>query len=99
MIAVRVVMKFGQAPLKRTPVVLQMDANDQPLGPVLTDRSGVAMFDAAPGSGKVLVSEWNASMVDWMVRFRSNSGRLHRHPMTPPGPQGSFPRVARPIRA
>lgn len=56
MISVRVAMKFGQAPLKRTPVVLQMDADDQPLGPVLTDRSGVAMFDAPPGSGKVLVS-------------------------------------------
>lgn len=49
-------MKFGQEPLKRTPVVLQMDADDQPVGPVLTDRSGVAVFDVPPGSGKVLVS-------------------------------------------
>lgn len=49
-------MKFGHEPLKRTPVVLQMDADDQRVGPVLTDRSGVATFDLPPGSGKVLVS-------------------------------------------
>ena len=56
MISVRVAIKFGHQPLKRTPVVLQMDADDQPVGPVLTDRSGVASFDLPPGSGKVLVS-------------------------------------------
>ena len=56
MISVRVAMKFGHEPLKRTPVVLQMDADAQPIGPVLTDRSGVAVFDLPPGSGKVLVS-------------------------------------------
>ena len=47
---------FGHEPLKRTPVVLQMDADAQPIGPVLTDRSGVAAVDLPPGSGKVLVS-------------------------------------------
>lgn len=56
MISVRVAIKYGHQPLKRTPVVLQMDADDQPVGPVLTDRSGVALFDLPPGSGKVLVS-------------------------------------------
>ncbi len=56
MIAVRVAMKFTNEPLKRTPVVLQMDADDQVVGPVMTDRSGVAFFDLPPGSGKVLVS-------------------------------------------
>lgn len=56
MIAVRVAMKFTEEPLKRTPVVLQMDADDHVVGPVLTDRSGVASFDLPPGSGKVLVS-------------------------------------------
>jgi tRNA 2-thiouridine synthesizing protein E len=56
MISVRVAMKFGHEPLKRTPVVLHMDADEQPIGPVLTDRSGVAVFDLPPGSGKVLVS-------------------------------------------
>jgi len=55
-ISVRVAIKFGSQPLKRTPVLLQMDANDQPVGPVLTNRSGVALFDLPPGSGKVLVS-------------------------------------------
>jgi len=49
-------MKFGREPLKRTPVVLQMDARAEPVGPVLTDRAGVAVFDLPPGSGKVLVS-------------------------------------------
>ncbi|MCB1802694.1 MAG: TusE/DsrC/DsvC family sulfur relay protein [Gammaproteobacteria bacterium] len=56
MISVRVAMKFGHEPLKRTPVVLELDAEDQPVGPVLTDRSGVAVFDLPPASGKVLVS-------------------------------------------
>lgn len=56
MIAVRVAMKFSNKPLKRTPVVLQMDTDDQRVGPVLTDRSGVAVFDLPPGSGKILVS-------------------------------------------
>ena len=56
MISVRVAMKYGQEPLKRTPVVLQMDADGAPVGPVLTDRTGVAVFDLPPGSGKVLVS-------------------------------------------
>lgn len=56
MISVRVAMKFGHQPLKRTPVVLQMDADDRRVGPVLTDRTGVALFDVSPASGKVLVS-------------------------------------------
>lgn len=56
MIAVQVVMKFTNEPLKRTPVVLHMDANDLKTDAVLTDRSGVARFDLPPGSGKVLVS-------------------------------------------
>jgi len=56
MIAVQVVMKFTNEPLKRTPVVLHMDANGLKTDAVLTDRSGVARFDLPPGSGKVLVS-------------------------------------------
>lgn len=56
MIAVRVAMKFTNEPMKRTPVVLQMDADDRVVGPVLTDRAGVALFDLPPASGKVLVS-------------------------------------------
>jgi len=56
MISVRVYMKVTKEPLKRTPVVIQMDADGVPVGPVLTDRTGVAHFDLPPGSGKVLVS-------------------------------------------
>lgn len=49
-------MKFGHEPFKRAPVGLKMDADGAPVGPVLTDRAGVAEFDLPPGSGKVLVS-------------------------------------------
>ncbi len=56
MIAVRVFMKVTNEPLKRTPVVIQMDADGVEIGPVPTDRTGVAHFDLPPGSGKVLVS-------------------------------------------
>jgi tRNA 2-thiouridine synthesizing protein E len=56
MIAVRVCMKVTQEPLKRTPVVLQIDADGSQTQPVLTDRGGVARFELPPASGKVLVS-------------------------------------------
>jgi len=49
-------MKFTNEPLKRTPVVLRMDADDRETAPVLTDREGIVRFDLPPGSGKVLVS-------------------------------------------
>jgi len=56
MITVRVFMKVTGQPLKRTPVVLQMDANDTGTGPVATDRNGIVHFDLSPGSGKILIS-------------------------------------------
>jgi tRNA 2-thiouridine synthesizing protein E len=56
MIAVRVRMKVTNEPLKRTPVVLQMDADGSETDPVLTDRTGVARFERPPASGKILVS-------------------------------------------
>lgn len=56
MIAVKVCMKVTNEPLKRTPVVLRIDANDTETEPVLTDRGGVARFEVPPGSGRVLVS-------------------------------------------
>ena len=56
MISVRVKMKVTGEPLKRTPVVLRMDADGAETPPVLTDRSGVAHFELPAGSGKVLVS-------------------------------------------
>lgn len=56
MIAVKVVIKATNEPLKRTPVVLRLDADGAETPPVLTDRAGVARFELPPGSGKVLVS-------------------------------------------
>jgi tRNA 2-thiouridine synthesizing protein E len=56
MIAVKVCMKVSQEPLKRTPVVLRLDADGTETEPVLTDRSGVARFPLPAASGKVLVS-------------------------------------------
>lgn len=56
MFAVRVFMKVTGEPLKRVPVVVKLDADENGVGPVPTDRSGVAQFDLPPGSGKVLVS-------------------------------------------
>jgi hypothetical protein len=56
MIAVKVSMKATHEPLKRTPVVLQFDADETETPPVLTDRAGVARFDLPPSSGRILVS-------------------------------------------
>jgi tRNA 2-thiouridine synthesizing protein E len=56
MIAVKVFMKATREPLKRTPVVLRLDADGSQTGPVLTDRQGVARFDLPAASGKILVS-------------------------------------------
>jgi tRNA 2-thiouridine synthesizing protein E len=49
-------MKVTKEPLKRTPVVLQLDVDGTQTPPVLTDRGGCARFDLPPTSGKVLVS-------------------------------------------
>jgi len=49
-------MKVTNEPLKRTPVVLRMDADGVETEPVFTDRAGIARFELPPGSGKVLVS-------------------------------------------
>lgn len=56
MISVSVMMKFSQQPLKRTPVELILDEDGSHLGPVSTDRSGIACFDMPPTSGKILVA-------------------------------------------
>jgi len=56
MITVRLLMKVTNEPLKRTPVVIQMDADGSETEPVFTDRTGVARFALPPGSGKILVS-------------------------------------------
>lgn len=56
MMSVQVTMKFSNEPLKRTPVMVQMDVDDVRIGPVLTNRSGIAEFDMPPASGKIMVS-------------------------------------------
>jgi len=56
MIAVRVLMKISKEPLKRAPVVLQLDLDGSETEPVLTDRAGVARFAIPPGTGRVVVS-------------------------------------------
>ncbi len=56
MIAVKVSMKVTHEPLKRTPVVLKLDADGIETQPVLTDRAGMARFDLPPTSGSILVS-------------------------------------------
>jgi len=55
-IAVRVFMKVSNEPLKRTPVVLQLDGQAGAAPEAVTDRAGVARFDLPATSGKVLVS-------------------------------------------
>lgn len=45
MIAVRVCMKVTHEPLKRMPVMLQIDADGSETAPVFTDRIGVARFE------------------------------------------------------
>ena len=90
-------MEFGHEPLKRAPVVLQMDADERPVRPVLTDRSGVAVFDLPPpGSGKGWSRALNASTDGWMVKSLSISGRLlnHRRLYGRPG----FSPAATPVR-
>ncbi|HHJ36639.1 MAG TPA: TusE/DsrC/DsvC family sulfur relay protein [Gammaproteobacteria bacterium] len=56
MICIYVTMKFSNSPLKRTPVELLLDADNQRIGPVPTDRQGKVCFDKPPTSGKVFVS-------------------------------------------
>ena len=91
MIAVRVFMKVTHEPLKRTGVVIRMDADDVETGPVLTDRTGVAQFDLPPGSGKVLVSgveryhgrlEGEISIALWSITESANDST---------GAPGEFP--------
>lgn len=56
MISVKVFMKVNNEPLKRTPVILELDPDGERTAPVFTDRAGIAHFDMASGSGKILVS-------------------------------------------
>lgn len=55
MVNISVAMKFSRQPLKRTPVEIVLDEDGRHLGPVPTDRAGIAYFDIASSSGKVLI--------------------------------------------
>lgn len=70
MVCVHVKMKFSGQPLKRTPVGILVDENDSLLGPVATDRAGVACFDIERGSGRILVNgieRYHGSLQDEIV--------------------------------
>ncbi|MCW8956704.1 MAG: TusE/DsrC/DsvC family sulfur relay protein [Gammaproteobacteria bacterium] len=56
MISVKVFMKATNEPLKRTPVILELDPDGNRTQAVLTDRSGIANFDIDACSGKILIS-------------------------------------------
>jgi len=56
MICISVKMKFSNLPLKRTPVEIILDEDNQHIGPVATDRTGNAYFDIPANSGKILVN-------------------------------------------
>ena len=100
MIAVRVVMKVTNEPLKRTSVVLHLDAEGTETPPILTDRGGVARFDLPPASGKVLVSgvERYQGRLDGEILVDLWS-ITPRPPTNPRAPPASSRRGAMPIRA
>jgi len=56
MICVHVTMKFSDLPLKRVPVELLLDENNQRVGPIPTDRTGKICFDMSASSGKIFVA-------------------------------------------
>lgn len=55
MVNIKVTMKFSNQPLKRTPVEIILDENDEHIGPLATDRSGAVSFDIPATSGKVII--------------------------------------------
>ncbi|MGB5737532.1 MAG: TusE/DsrC/DsvC family sulfur relay protein [Thiohalocapsa sp.] len=56
MVKVKVYMRATGEPLKRTPVVLELDPDAQRTAEIATDRDGEARFATTADSGKVLVS-------------------------------------------
>ena len=56
MVSIKVSMKATNEPLKRTPVILELDPDGHQTPSVLTDRTGVALFDIDAASGKILIS-------------------------------------------
>lgn len=55
MVNINVKMKFSRQPLKRTPVEIVLDSDGSHLGPVPTNRDGIAAFDIPVTSGKILI--------------------------------------------
>jgi tRNA 2-thiouridine synthesizing protein E len=55
MITVRIRIQVTNDPLKLTPVVCHMDTVGPETKPVHTNRTGVALFELPPGTGKILV--------------------------------------------
>jgi len=55
MVNLKVTMKFSNQPVKRTPVEIILDEDDQHIGPVATDRSGAVSFDIPVSSGKIMI--------------------------------------------
>ncbi|MEE9319546.1 MAG: TusE/DsrC/DsvC family sulfur relay protein [Granulosicoccus sp.] len=56
MLRVQVSIKFTNEPLKRAPVVLYLDTGPESPVESSTDRTGIATFDIAPASGKIVVN-------------------------------------------
>jgi len=56
MVCINVKMKYSGSPLKRTPVELLLDENNQRVGPLPTDREGKVCFEIQAASGKIFVS-------------------------------------------
>lgn len=56
MLRIHVSMKFTNEVIKRTPVILYLDTDPEHPVEGVTDRSGTAIFDIAPASGKVMVN-------------------------------------------
>lgn len=67
MITVNLKMKLDHSPLKRIPVALCLDATGDCTSTVITDRDGLARFDLASATGKVLVGgveRYNGRLAD-----------------------------------
>jgi len=56
MLRIQVSMKFTNQPVKRTPVILYLDTSPEHPIRGATDRSGTAVFDIPPASGKIMVN-------------------------------------------
>jgi tRNA 2-thiouridine synthesizing protein E len=56
MLHIHVSMKFTNEPVKRTAVVLCLDTDPEHPIQATTDRTGTAVFDIPPASGKILVN-------------------------------------------